>query len=176
DLPLIYSKSIDFSKIHYNLTGNVNCKAILRGMVFNLVDYMSKEQRRKTMQSIKAQSKLENIVSKELWKRGIRFRKNVRGLVGIPDIAIKKYKVVIFIDSCFWHLCPIHGKIPKSNIEFWKKKLQRNRERDDEVTHYYKERNWNIMRIWEHEIKENLDSVVDRIMMMINQEKMGNDL
>lgn len=128
---------------------------------------MTKEQRRKTMQAIKAKSRLEDIVSKELWKRGMRFRKNVRGMIGTPDIAIKKYKIVIFIDSCFWHLCPIHGKIPKSNIEFWKKKLERNRERDKEVTEYYKKRDWNIMRIWEHEIKEDLDSVVDKIVDMI---------
>ncbi|MGD6966404.1 hypothetical protein ACQCVP_08250 [Rossellomorea vietnamensis] len=56
------------------------------------------------MKAIRSQSKLENRVSRELWQKGIRFRKNVKSLPGKPDIAIKKYKVVIFIDSCFWCL------------------------------------------------------------------------
>lgn len=132
---------------------------------------MTKEQRKKTMQAIKAKSKLEDIVTKKLWSKGVRFRKNVRGMVGTPDIAIQKYKVVIFIDSCFWHFCPIHGRMPKSNVEFWKKKLERNQERDKEVTKYYLDNGWNILRIWEHEIREDLDSVVDNIVKLIELAK-----
>ncbi|MFD1609668.1 very short patch repair endonuclease [Oceanobacillus luteolus] len=139
-----------------------------------MVDKMTKEQRRKTMQAIKAKSKLEDSVTRRLWARGVRFRKNVRGMVGTPDIAIKKYKVVIFIDSCFWHFCPIHGKMPKSNIPFWKKKLERNQERDKEVTEYYLDKGWNIMRIWEHEIREDLESVVDTIVDFIELAKKSN--
>lgn len=86
-----------------------------------MVDTVSKERRREIMQSVRSQSSLENLVSRELWRRGIRFRKNVRSLFGTPDIAIKKYKIVIFIDSCFWHACELHGRLPKSNQEFWKK-------------------------------------------------------
>jgi DNA mismatch endonuclease (patch repair protein) len=79
------------------------------------VDNLTQAQRRKNMQAIKSRSKLEAKVTKSLWQKGIRFRKNVKSLPGKPDIAIKKYKVVIFIDSCFWHVCPIHGNSPKSN-------------------------------------------------------------
>ncbi len=102
-----------------------------------MTDVLTKEQRRKNMQAIKSKSKLEDKVTKELWRRGYRFRKNTRNLFGKPDISIKKYKVVIFIDSCFWHSCPIHGNSPKTNSEFWIKKLNRNRERDEEVNRYY---------------------------------------
>ncbi|MES9779227.1 DNA mismatch endonuclease Vsr, partial [Bacillus velezensis] len=84
------------------------------------------EQRRKTMRSIKSESKLEQRITSELWRRGLRFRRNVKSLFGKPDIAIKKYKIVIFIDSCFWHNCPKHGHIPKSNIQYWNEKLLRN--------------------------------------------------
>lgn len=136
-----------------------------------MADIMSKEQRRKNMQAIKSKSKLEDTVSKHLWKRGIRFRKNVKGLFGTPDIAIKKYKVVIFIDSCFWHVCPIHGNMPKSNVIFWTAKLERNQERDKEVTAYYIQNGWTILRIWEHEIKENIDTVIDTIVDTINAAK-----
>jgi len=121
------------------------------------------------MQAIRAkETALEILVRKELWKKGIRYRKNVRGLMGAPDIAIKKYKLVVFLDSCYWHGCPEHGVIPKSNREFWEKKIKRNIDRDMEVTKYYKSRNWNILRFWEHEVKQDLDSVIDRIINAIN--------
>lgn len=117
-------------------------------------DKFSKETRSKIMKSIKSESKLENKVSKALWNEGLRFRKNDKTLFGKPDISIKKYKIVIFIDSCFWHNCEIHGHIPKSNQEYWIKKLHRNAERDEKVTQYYKDKNWNIIRIWEHQLKK----------------------
>ena len=126
-----------------------------------MADRMTKEQRSKTMGAIRAQSKLENLFSKALWRRGLRFRKNVRKLRGTPDIAIQKYKVVIFVDSCFWHGCPIHFKRPQSNQEFWDAKIARNRERDKEVDAHYIEMGWHVLRIWEHEIRKNLDETVD---------------
>ena len=99
------------------------------------------------MQAIKSISKLEDIVAKELWKNGIRFRRNVSSLKGKPDIAIKKYKIVVFIDSCFWHCCPEHGNMPKTNIEYWTKKLARNKQRDIEINQYYIQQNWHLVRI-----------------------------
>ncbi|WP_088006082.1 very short patch repair endonuclease [Indiicoccus explosivorum] len=126
-----------------------------------MTDTMTKKQRSKTMGAIRAQSKLENIFSKALWHRGFRFRKNVRKLKGTPDIVMQKYKIVIFIDSCFWHGCPEHFKRPKSNQDFWDKKISRNRERDKEVDEFYKERNWNVKHVWEHEIRKDLKKTVD---------------
>ncbi|MBN8203490.1 very short patch repair endonuclease [Bacillus sp. NTK034] len=130
---------------------------------------MSNESRSKIMSSIRAVSKLESMVTHELWKKGFRFRRNVKGMVGTPDIAIKKYKIVIFIDSCFWHLCPIHGRMPKSNIDFWKKKLERNQERDKEHTQYYLHKGWHILRIWEHEIRKEFDITIEKIATFIEE-------
>lgn len=135
-------------------------------------DTLSKEQRKRNMQAIRSQSKLENLVSRELWKKGLRFRKNDKSLFGRPDISIKKYKVVIFIDSCFWHACEYHGNRPKSNQEYWDKKLSRNKTRDMEVNEYYRARNWYIKRVWEHEIKEDLDGVVNNLFNFIERAKM----
>ncbi|MBM7096230.1 very short patch repair endonuclease [Bacillus sp. H-16] len=132
-----------------------------------MTDTLTKDQRRKNMKAIKSPSKLENAVSKELWNKGIRFRKNSRGLFGKPDISIRKYKIVIFIDSCFWHCCTEHGNMPKTNKDFWEQKLKRNVERDKEVTSYYKARGWNIMRVWEHEIKNDFDDAIKRIHQFI---------
>ncbi|KMJ57111.1 DNA mismatch repair protein Vsr [Bacillus sp. LL01] len=138
-----------------------------------MADNMSKEKRSKTMRAIRSQSKLENRLTKALWRKGYRFRKNVKDLYGTPDIAIKKYKVVIFIDSCFWHVCPLHGNMPKSNQEFWNKKLSRNMERDMEVTNYYQKYGWNVKRVWEHEIKEDIIKVVTDISLFIEKAKKG---
>jgi len=132
-----------------------------------MADMMTIEQRRKNMQAIKSISLLEGIVSKELWKHGFRFRRNTKNLFGKPDISIKKYKIVIFIDSCFWHQCPIHGNMPKSNIEYWQNKFNRNKNRDIEVNDYYINKGWNIKRIWEHEIKNDLDHVINELVEFI---------
>ncbi|MGG1547727.1 very short patch repair endonuclease [Bacillus paralicheniformis] len=125
-----------------------------------MADNMSKEKRTKTMKAIRSQSKLENIFTKALWKKGYRFRKNSKTLFGKPDISIKKYKIVIFIDSCFWHVCPLHSNEPKSNQGYWKNKLLRNQQRDKKVNEYYRENGWHIKRIWEHEIKEDFDKAI----------------
>lgn len=136
-----------------------------------MADNLTTEQRRKNMRAIKSQSKLEGIVTRELWNRGIRFRRNVKDLKGKPDIAIKKYKLVIFIDSCFWHVCPIHGNIPKSNKSYWKEKLFRNQKRDTEVTKYYLEKGWKIKRVWEHEVKNDLEKVIFELEEFIEEVK-----
>lgn len=128
---------------------------------------MTPEQRRKMMGSIRAKSKLENRIAAKLWRKGLRFRRNVRSLYGTPDFAIKKYRVVIFIDSCFWHYCPIHGRLPKNNQEFWKQKLQRNIDHDEEVSLHYEESGWNILRVWEHEFREDFDGAVEKIALFI---------
>lgn len=133
-----------------------------------MADTVSKEIRRKTMQAIKARdTQLENKIITGLWRKGLRFRRNVNHLKGKPDIAIKKYRVVVFLDSCFWHGCTQHCRMPKTNKEYWEKKINRNKERDQEVAKYYKERNWHILRIWEHQIKEDPENVTEKIFNQI---------
>lgn len=136
-----------------------------------MTDTITKEQRSKNMQAIRSQSKLENKVSRMLWNKGFRFRKNDPTLFGKPDISIKKYKTVIFIDSCFWHVCEIHGNYPKSNQDYWTKKLARNKERDMEVITYYKEKGWFIKRIWEHQLKEDFEKTAEELAQFIQKAK-----
>jgi DNA mismatch endonuclease, patch repair protein len=123
---------------------------------------MSPEKRSQTMKAIKSVSKLENRVSRALWDKGFRFRKNSK-LFGKPDISIQKNKIVIFIDSCFWHVCPLHSNMPKSDQEYWLKKLTRNLVRDKEVNQYYLKAGWNILRVWEHELKDDFSSTIDKL-------------
>lgn len=108
-------------------------------------------------------TKLELTLRKTLHSRGLRYRVNSK-LFGKPDISIKKRKLVIFIDSCFWHGCEEHCRLPSTNVEYWERKISRNKERDKEVTSYYLNAGWTVIRVWEHEITKDLPSIADKIM------------
>lgn len=137
-----------------------------------MTDNLTEEQRKKNMRLIRSKgTKLEERIAQELWKRGIRLRRNVSSLYGKPDFAVKKYKIVIFIDSCFWHGCPLHFIAPKSNQEYWKQKVQKNILRDLEITHYYKSQHWNLLRVWEHQINDDLTSTITLITEFITHAK-----
>lgn len=112
-------------------------------------------------------SKMELSLRKALWAEGFRYRKNDTNYFGKPDIVLPKYKTVIFVDSCFWHGCKTHGSMPATRTEFWEKKIARNKERDQEVNRYYKEKGWNMIRVWEHELKKDFDSLIQRIKKQI---------
>lgn len=101
-------------------------------------------------------TKPEEIVRKYLFAQGLRYRKNVRNLPGKPDIVLPKYKTVVFINGCFWHMHEKCGRFvwPKSNIEYWKKKINRNVERDHFVQQELKEMGWKIIVVWECELKK----------------------
>ena len=139
-----------------------------------MADNLTKEQRHKNMTNIRStNTRIEKDVTKALWNLGYRFRKNAKTLPGKPDIAIQKYKIVIFLDSCFWHKCPEHFKKPKSNLEYWEPKIKRNIERDAEINQYYKDNNWHILRIWEHEIKKtNFQNTIEKIKNFIETYKL----
>jgi DNA mismatch endonuclease (patch repair protein) len=116
-----------------------------------MADIFSKKKRSEIMSKIKNKnSKIEVLFRKKLWKQGFRYRKNSTRYFGKPDIVLPKYKTVIFIDSCFWHGCKKHYYAPVTRKKYWSKKIERNKERDGEVSKYYRERKWNIFRIWEH--------------------------
>ena len=98
-------------------------------------------------------SKMEVSFRKQLWSRGFRYLKNSSKYFGKPDVVLPKYETVIFIDSCFWHGCEKHYSPPKTRAKFWKDKIERNKQRDNEVNLHYEEREWKVIRIWEHDLK-----------------------
>ena len=99
------------------------------------MDKLSKEQRHRCMSAIKGKNtKPEMLVRKFLFSRGFRYRLNHPRLPGHPDLVLRKYRTVIFVNGCFWHGhegCRFYVT-PKSNVDFWKKKIERNRKRDVE--------------------------------------------
>lgn len=82
-----------------------------------------------------------------------RYRKNVKGLPGTPDIVLRKYGIVIFIHGCFWHGHEVDGHIPHSNSEYWQKKIGRNKQRDERDKAELKKMGWRVMTVWECQLK-----------------------
>ena len=122
------------------------------------MDKHSKETRSYNMSMIKSTgTKPEEMVRKYLFSRGLRFRKNVRTLPGKPDIVLRKYKTVVFVNGCFWHghsNCK-YFVMPKSNVEFWQEKISRTIMRDNEVYEKLADSGWNVLTIWECQLKKN---------------------
>ncbi len=118
------------------------------------MDIWDKKKRSAVMARIKGKdTKPELIVRKYLWHRGYRYRKNLRGLPGTPDIVLRKYDVIIFIHGCFWHGHQSDGHIPLTNSAFWEKKIKRNKERDERVKQELRRMGWRVMTIWECQLK-----------------------
>ena len=117
-------------------------------------DTVSKKKRSEIMSRIRSRdSKIELLFRKELWKQGFRYSKNSSKYFGKPDVVLLKHKTVIFIDSCFWHGCKKHCRIPSVRKKYWIEKIVRNKERDKEVSRHYNKEGWKIFRIWEHNLK-----------------------
>lgn len=136
------------------------------------VDNLTPKDRRKNMQNIRSKgTKIEQNICKALWKQGVRYRKNRPDLPGKPDISIKKYKIAVFLDSCFFHGCSEHLKVPKTNTDYWTSKIARNKERDERINKRYLDMGWQVYRFWEHEIKLNQDYVLSTILKAINDKK-----
>ena len=126
------------------------------------MDRITKEQRSKNMQKIRSKdTSIERILRKALWDAGVRYRKNWSALPGKPDIAITKYKIAVFCDSAFWHGRDYDSSIkPKTNAEFWDKKIRRNIERDKEVNTQLSQLGWAVLRFWDKDIIKNTDDCV----------------
>jgi DNA mismatch endonuclease (patch repair protein) len=92
-----------------------------------------------------------------LHRRGLRYRVDYRPPVAVRcrlDIAFTVARVAVLVDGCFWHGCPEHASWPKSNADWWRAKIDRNRERDAKATHALRDAGWAVLRVWEHESAE----------------------
>ncbi len=126
-----------------------------------MVDSVSKEKRSKIMAAIHSKNTAPELtLRRALWKKGYRYRVNY-GNEKI-DVAFPLKKIAIFVDGCFWHSCPIHSHLPKSNQEYWIPKLERNRKRDKVNTEKLEKEGWKVIRFWEHEM-DNLDKLIEQV-------------
>ena len=119
------------------------------------MDTFSKAERSRIMKSVKARGNK----STEIKFLSILKSNNVFGwrrnypLLGRPDFVFPKLRVVVFIDGCFWHGCSQHCRMPSSNQDYWFTKIDKNKMRDKKITKELKNKNWKVIRVWEHEIK-----------------------
>lgn len=114
-------------------------------------------------------TKPEEIVRKYLFSKGFRYRKNDKRYPGRPDIILPKYKTVIFVNGCFWHMhdgCP-KFVMPKSNIEYWKSKLERNKRHDIENKIALEKQGWKVIVVWECDLKK--DKRDGRLMHLVEE-------
>ncbi len=135
-----------------------------------MTDNHSPEQRKKNMSHIRSRNtKPEETVRKYLFSRGLTYRKNVRSLPGCPDIVLKKYKTIIFVNGCFWHHHDC-GKFkwPTSNQEYWIPKIKGNENRDSKNRELLSDMGWKVIVVWECQLKKDkaektLESLYSRI-------------
>lgn len=127
---------------------------------------ITKEQITRNMRSNKSKdTKPELMLRKELWSRGMRYRKNYKVLPGKPDMVFLRAKLAVFVDGKMWHGYDWeHQKNDfKSNRDFWIPKIERNIERDLKVNQILNEQGWQVVRFWDFEIKKNVVACADKI-------------
>ncbi len=146
----------------------------MQACYINMTDTMTPEQRSRCMSAIKSNdTKPEMLVRKYLHGMGLRYGVHNKKLPGSPDIVLRKYKTVIFINGCFWHghdNCRYY-RLPKSNIEFWQTKINRNRERDKRDIEALRKRGWRVIVVWECELrtKELRQQTLQKLFFSIQQ-------
>jgi DNA mismatch endonuclease, patch repair protein len=135
-----------------------------------MTDVLTETQRRYNMSRIKGRN-----TGPELRLRRTLYRMGVRGyrlncdLPGKPDLVFLRKKLVIFVDGCFWHKCPIHFVTPATRTEFWTKKIEGNVRRDRVVNNELASAGWHVARFWEHELRENPERVAGEIVDHLNR-------
>ncbi|MEK7706832.1 MAG: very short patch repair endonuclease, partial [Verrucomicrobiota bacterium] len=132
----------------------------------SMADNLTAAQRRYCMSRVGTKgTDLEKLVGSELRRRGLRFRKNVKALPGKPDIVFTNAKVAVFIDGDFWHgyRFPVWEK---TLTRFWRDKIRKNRKRDKRNFSELRKMGWRVIRLWQHNIKRDLSSCVNKIVSM----------
>jgi DNA mismatch endonuclease (patch repair protein) len=135
-----------------------------------VADFMSVEQRSAAMSAVRGKdTAIERSLRSSLHRRGFRFRKNVRGLPGQPDIVLPKYGFVIFVHGCFWHhhLNCKRSKLPSTRRDFWAKKIRDNVKRDQRQIRALRDRGWNVKVVWECNLRNDEQRVVEELVQRL---------
>jgi DNA mismatch endonuclease (patch repair protein) len=121
---------------------------------------------------------IEVAFRKEIWRRGFRYRKNLRVEGVKADVVFTRARLVVFVDGCFWHGCPIHYTVPKSRVKFWADKLRTNVERDRLQILALERAGWRVIRIWEHDVKQDKQKAAEKVIRFLTtgyEPKAGHD-
>jgi len=136
-----------------------------------MTDYLTPAQRSMAMSRVKSKdTSLEKIVRSELHRNGLRFRKNVAALPGKPDIVFVRGRLAVFVDGDFWHGYRFR-QWGRKLTPYWQEKIETNRARDVRNFCKLRRRGWKVLRVWGHEIKDDLGAVVNKIMSRLTSER-----
>lgn len=129
------------------------------------MDRIDRERRSRNMSRIRGRdTRIELTLRRALWAQGVRgYRVDHKKVTGRPDVTFSRWKVAVFTDSCFWHVCPQHFVPPSSNQQYWEPKLERNRKRDEAVSAALTADGWAVVRLWEHEVESDATDCVNRV-------------
>ncbi len=111
----------------------------------------------------------ELMLRRALRARGVRYRPNLQGVAGKPDIAFPREKVAAFVHGCFWHGCPIHYRQPKTRAGFWRNKIAQNQRRDVKRRRELRAEGWAVLEFWEHEVEADPDRCARRVMTALRR-------
>jgi DNA mismatch endonuclease (patch repair protein) len=131
----------------------------------SVADIYSKTKRAEIMSLVRGRgNKSTELLAVTMFRKcGIRGWRRHVPLAGRPDFVFKVAHVAVFIDGCFWHMCPIHGTIPKANAGFWAAKLTANRARDRRVDRILRAKKWRVIRIWQHDLRQRPVASIRRV-------------
>ena len=118
------------------------------------MDRLSPATRSRVMSMVRGKgTRLETLFVRQLRSAGISgFRRNVASLPGRPDVVFREVRLAVFVDSCFWHGCARHLRMPASRKTYWRPKIERNVMRDRTVGRQLRRAGWRVLRVWEHQI------------------------
>lgn len=134
-----------------------------------MADIFTKQKRSEVMARIRSRGNCatELRLASLMRRAGIRGWRRHLSISGRPDFAFKAHRVAVFVDGCFWHCCPKCGNMPKSNAEFWAKKLTTNKRRDQSVNRELRRQGWRVLRIWEHELEAAPERALNRLSSLV---------
>jgi len=134
----------------------------------------SESVRRRFERQGRRDTKPELALRRRLHAMGLRYRVDrqlIKGLRRRADLVFAGPRVAVFVDGCFWHLCPEHGNLPKSNHDWWRDKLEANVARDRDTDHRLAEADWIVLRVWEHELRQEPDAAAARVAEVVRARK-----
>ena len=134
------------------------------------IDTVSPEKRSEIMRAVKGQGNkdTELVLARLLRQNKIIGWRRSRPIFGKPDFVFPKPKLAVFVDGCFWHGCPKHGRVPKGNRIYWKRKIASNKARDWLVNRTLRKAGWRVIRIWECSLQKHPHACLKRILRVLN--------
>ncbi len=134
-----------------------------------MADVFSKRKRSQVMSAIRSKGNKDTEIRLAAIFRAHKITgwRRSQNLLGKPDFVFRRERLAVFVDGCFWHGCPKHGRKPDSNRDYWLPKLERNRKRDAEAGRALRKKGWHVLRIWEHDLRRE-EWVAGRVRRALN--------